>query len=96
MLFFRHAKIICAFACIIQNECLSLQCLNNDSKLSRRASVIAQRFRLGIFYAHKDIGGCHLVQFIKALRVETSLFKQRDVQPLLCVSATAVPWMLKQ
>lgn len=53
-------------------------------------------FDWAFFYAHKDIGGCHLVQFIKALRVETSLFKQRDVQPLLCVSATAVPWMLKQ
>nr|DAQ43790.1 MAG TPA: hypothetical protein [Caudoviricetes sp.] len=61
------------FACTIQNECLSLQCYNNDSRLSRRASVIAQRIRLSIFYAHKDIGGCHLVQFIKALRVETSL-----------------------
>lgn len=53
-------------------------------------------FDWAFFYAHKDIGGCHLVQFIKALRVETSLFKQRDVQPLLCVSATAAPWMLKQ
>nr|DAN46155.1 MAG TPA: hypothetical protein [Caudoviricetes sp.] len=53
------------FACTIQNECLSLQCLKNDSRLSRRASVIAQRFRLGVFYAHKDIGGCHSVEFSK-------------------------------
>lgn len=29
-----------------------------------RASVIAQRFRLSVFYAHKNIGGCHLVQFV--------------------------------
>ena len=35
-------------------------------------------------------------RIFKALRVETSFFKQRDVQPLLCVSATAVPWMLKE
>ena len=54
-----------------------MQCLKNDSRLSRRASVIAQRFRLGIFFMLIKILAVAIRRIFKALRVETSFFKQR-------------------
>lgn len=60
----RHAKIICVSLALFKTNAYLCSAKTMMVVHLARASVIAQRFRLGVFYAHKNIGGCHFVQFV--------------------------------
>lgn len=69
----RHAKIICVSLALFKTNTYLCSAITMIVNYPEEHRSLLNVFDWAFFYAHKDIGGCHLVQFIKALRVETSL-----------------------